>query len=178
MTRLASVLSPDDLPLAELLAARLDGEVYALADCFCPMDVAEVTENRAAALRSGLHDRLIAEQHSAAWIWGVVGSPPRPHRFAAAIGARVGRRSTSWMTVREVVIDAEDLREVAGLGVTTPLRTAVDLLRGPRFGATEAGIVRALMALGGFGSGECHEQIGSRRNLPHKHEAAARLARL
>ncbi|MCU1403664.1 MAG: hypothetical protein JWM70_1988, partial [Microbacteriaceae bacterium] len=39
MSRLESVLCRIDLPEAELQAARLDGEVYAVSECFCPIDV-------------------------------------------------------------------------------------------------------------------------------------------
>jgi len=173
---LTSVLSPADLPLAELTAARLDGELYGLADCYCPVDVTADAAVRAAALRAELpHERLIAEQHSAAWIWGALDQSPRPHRLAAAIGARVGRRSSSWMRVREVVIASDDLVETGGLGVTRPLRTALDLLRAPSFGSEERAIVAALMVIGGFDAAQCARHIDSRRNLPHKHEAAARL---
>lgn len=171
-----AVLSPVDLPLAELTAARLDGELYGVADCFCPVDITADAAVRAAALRAELpHERLIAEQHSAAWIWGALDRAPRPHRLAAAIGARVGRRSSSWMRVREVVIAPDDCLEVAGLGVTRPLRTALDLLRAPSFGPEERAIVAALMAIGGFDAEQCARGIDSRRNLPHKHEAVVRL---
>lgn len=175
-TVLAPVLSRLDLPLAELSAARLDGELFGLADCYLPADLPEGAEVRAAALRAALpHERLIAEQQSAAWIWGVLDAAPSPHRFAAAIGARVGRRSSSWMRVREVVIADADRTEVAGLEVTTPLRTALDLLRGAEFAAAERELVRALMAMGGFTADDCRAGIDARRNLPHKHEARARL---
>ena len=175
-TLLSPVLSRLDLPLAELSAARLDGELFGIADCYLPGDLPEGAAIRAAALRAALpHERLIAEQHSAAWIWGVLDAAPSPHRFAAAIGARVGRRSSPWMRVREVVIAAEDRTEIAGLEVTTPLRTALDLLRGSTFGAAEQELVSALMAAGGFSARDCRVGIDARRNLPYKHEARARL---
>jgi hypothetical protein len=175
-TLLSPVLSRLDLPLAELSAARLDGELFGIADCYLPGDLPEGAAVRAAALRAALpHDRLIAEQQSAAWIWGVLDAAPSPHRFAAAIGARVGRRSSSWMRVREVVIADDDRTELAGLEVTTPLRTALDLLRGATFAAAERQLVQALMAMGGFTAHDCREGIDARRNLPHKHEARARL---
>lgn len=170
------MLSVADLPLAELGAARLDGEVFGLAEGYLPVDLPVDASARAASVRAIVpHERLIAEQHSAAWIWGVLDAMPRPHRLAAAIGARVSRRSSPWLRVREVVIDEADQAEIGGLSVTTPLRTVLDLVRAAQFGPVELEVVGRLMDLGGFRAAECLESIRSRRNLPHKHEATARL---
>lgn len=175
---LPAVLTPFDLPLAELTAARLDGELCRLGDGYAPIDIPDSPAHRAASLRPGLHDRIIAEQHTAAWIWGAVDRMPQPARFAVAIGARVGRVLGGAALVREVVIGPEETASVAGLTVTTPLRTALDLVRASRFGAPEEDLVVELARRAGFGVADLRTAIESRRNLPHKHEAETRLRRL
>lgn len=177
--RLPAVLTSGDLPVAELSAARLDGELYCIGSAFAPVDEIEQPRHRAAALAPGTHERLIAEQLSAAWVWGAITSPPLHQQFCTTIGARVSRTSVPWMTVREVVIDASELLQLGDMLVTSPLRTAVDIARFlPRFGANEARVIRELMRRGGFCLEDCLDLMEVRRNLPNKRLAASRLARV
>jgi hypothetical protein len=177
--RLPPVLSPGDFPLAELTAARLDGELYCVDDGFIPIDEVEHPAHRARALGAGVPDRIIAEQSSAAWVWGALDTPPRHHQFCAAIGARVSRSSVQWCTVREVVIDESEIVAFDTLAVTTPLRTAVDLLRfTPDFSTREQRIVRRLMILGEFSALDCELEMSARRNLPNKRRALLRLRQI
>jgi hypothetical protein len=171
--RLPPVLSGLDLPLAELHAARLDGEVFRVDDCFSPIDEIAQPAHRARALVTGVRDRLIAEQRSAAWVWGALSEPPTVHQFCVVLGARVTPPGISWMTVREVVLDASELVTLEGLQVTTPLRTAVDLARFTvEFGPAEGTMVTGLMRVGRFGLAECLDDMDRRRNLPNKRRAA------
>ena len=167
--RLPAVLTLVDLPLPELLAARLDGDLFALDDCFTPIDEIDQPRHRAAALHAGLSERLIAEQLSAAWIWGALDAPPARHQLCAATGARVGHAHPPWMDVREVVIHEHEIASIDGLLLTTPLRTAVDLARfSPCFEmsmVTRLGVTRT----------ECLADLDRRRNLPGKKLARQRL---
>jgi len=168
--RLPPVLSSADLPMAELLAARLDGELFRVDAGFAAVDEIEQPHHRAAALHAGLSDRLIAEQLSAAWIWGALDTPPASHTLCAAIGARVGHAHPPWMSVREVVIDAAEIVSIDGYLVTSPLRTALDLARfSERF---DPDIVRRL----DVDPLECSAEIERRKNLPGKLRALERLA--
>lgn len=179
MTRLDPVLSTIDLPLAELCAARLDGELYTVDECFSPVDVAQGAEDRARSLGILWPDRLIAELTSAAWIWGAVPAPPAVHQLCANAGARVRPRSTTLrVALREVIIDRRDYVTIAGLGVTTPLRTVVDMARfAEPYGPAEHEAMLALAAIGGFGLAEAARSITSRRNLPGARSALERLER-
>jgi hypothetical protein len=177
--RLPSVLSAYDLPIAELSAARLDGELFRIDDCFAPVDEIEQPQHRAKALRAGLPDRLIAEQRSAAWIWGALDAPPTTHELCAAIGARTRSPSVSWMKLREVVIEPQEITTIDGMQLTTPLRTVVDLARfSARFGEAEELMVAWLMRHHGFTVADCLDDMNRRRNLPNKRKAIARLGRL
>lgn len=177
--KLAVILSTVDLPEAELCAARLDGELFSVDGCFSPVDQVEVSTVRAMALASLLPDRLIAEQHTAAWIMGVIDLPPRRHQFCAAIGARARPANPHRMSIREVVITDSEIGTYGGLRVTTPLRTAVDITRcSPTFPLADQALVRALLAFGNIAVEDCHALIALRRNLPGKRRTLERLGSL
>ena len=176
MSRLPAVLFHSDLPEAELHAAKLDGELYPVDQCFSPIDEIDGLWNRAKALSLTVPARLIAEQRTAAWIYGALSRPPRQHQFCADISARVRPSALVAITVREVVVDASDLVDVAGLLVTTPLRTVVDLARtSVNFENDELRAVSDLMWIGRFGFEECRAVLDRRRNLPHKRLALERI---
>ena len=175
--RLPAVLSRSEFPLSELGALVLDGEAYRVDGCVCPIDEVPGPVQRAAALARELPERLIAEQHSAAWIWGAQPSPPRRHEVCADITARTRPAPRELISLREVVLLHEDTTVLAGLAVTTPMRTAIDLARFVvEWDETEARILRSLSTLGGFGILDCARAMNRRRNLPNKRVALERLA--
>jgi hypothetical protein len=174
--RLPPVLSVAELPLAELYAARLDGELVALDDRFSPIDQPDDIRHRAGLLAAMIPARLIAEQHTAAWVMGVRSRPPLQHQFCAATGARVCLSPSSPYQLREVVIDETETFTLGELRLTTPLRTAVDIARtSPTFDAADRDVVAALMRLWGFGAEDCLLAMNKRRNLPQKRAALARI---
>jgi len=176
--RLPPVLSSADLPTPELYAARLDGDLFAIDACFSPVDEIEQPRHRAAALHAGQPDRLIAEQLSAAWVWGALEVPPSHHQFCVATGARVSHSPARWMTLREVVIDAEEIVTFDDALVTSPARTVVDLARFcATFGAVEERVVRRLVTGAGVLLDDAVEAVTRRRNLPNKRLAIERLDR-
>ncbi|KQO64850.1 hypothetical protein [Curtobacterium sp. Leaf261] len=95
---------------------------------------------------------LVAERLSAAWIWGATSRPPVLHTACAPAGAR-RRGPFSGVVVRETRLGPDDVivlgdRDGAdhGVGVTSPVRTALDLLRDRSgFGAVEHAAVRGLL---------------------------------
>ena len=71
----------------------------------------------------------------------------------------------------------EDTMVLAGLVVTTPMRTAIDLARFvPEWDHTETEIIRALLTLGNVSVLDCARAMNRRRNLPNKRIALERLA--
>lgn len=172
---LGAVLSEHDLPAAELRAAELDGELFALDGCWVPIDEPDRAAQRAGALAALLPPRVIVERRSAAWVWGLLDSPPSPHELCTAIGARV-RTGPGWPPAREVVIDDDETVVLGGIRVTTPARTVVDLARFSE--PFDEQLVQRLLSLGRLTVADCVEAMERRRNLPGKRVALERLAAL
>jgi len=176
MVRLAPVLHSGDLPLAELCAARLDGELVALDDCFVSIDTAILASTRAAAVARDWSPRLIAEQATAAWIWGATPLPPPRHQLCASLERRARPPTPARCLLREVVIDDDEILLAAGVPVTAPLRTLVDIARfSPEFAAAERTTVLNLAALAHATTDDCRRALDRRRNLPGKRLAWARI---
>ncbi|MEO6115785.1 MAG: hypothetical protein ABIP33_05320 [Pseudolysinimonas sp.] len=176
---LSTVLTTLDLPAPELGGMRLDGEVYALAEGWCSIDVLETPAHRARAVRGLRSERLIAELGTAAWVWGVTPVLPRLVEFCVDLGARARLRISPLVRVRELVLDAGDRVDLDGGAVTSRVRTAVDLARfRDELSVDDANSIVELARDGGFGLTECHELMDRRRNLPEKRRALARLGEL
>jgi hypothetical protein len=176
MPSLPAVLCPGDLPLAELGALRLDGDVYALGDGFCSLGEPEGPALRARAVLGTRSSRLIAELGTAAWIWGASPVMPLSHELCADHALRARPAARSALAVREVRFDPSDVAVLDGCRVTTPLRTAVDLARfRPDFSETDAVVARELARLGAFTVADCVALMDRRPNLLEKRRARIRL---
>jgi hypothetical protein len=166
-------LTATDLPLPELLAASLDGDLFELNLSFFVIDEFDGPDLRAASLRPHVPAHLTAERDTAAWIWGARSTAPATHEFCSGTGSRGRRGGPLAMTVREVVIELGETREAAGLPVTDPRRTLLDLLR---FGAEfDSGVAIRLARLAGVDRETCVEALERRRNLPFRRRALGRL---
>ena len=170
--RLGAVLTTDDLPLAELCALRLDGELFAIDEGFAPIDEPDGPGPRARSLAVHCQDRLIAEQRSAAWIWGASPFPPSRHQLCASIGARARPAHVRRAVAREVVIDDDEWVELSGVRVTLPLRTVIDFARFD----WEPSLASELMRLYGITPDDCRAELDRRHNLPNKVRAWQRLS--
>ncbi|SMQ67806.1 type IV toxin-antitoxin system AbiEi family antitoxin [Agreia sp. VKM Ac-1783] len=174
MTRLESVLTEDDLPLSELWAACRDGELVPLSSsAFVFADVPQTPVVRALAVRPVLARRSIVERHSAAWVHGAVTTPPRLHTIAVRYANR-SSASRHLAVVREVALRPGDTMTIAGIEVTTPLRTAIDLARDRAFDGPKDGPIIAKL-LESSGLPECRGYFDAARNLPHKARALQRI---
>jgi len=185
MTSLALVLSTGDLPLAELHAALLDGELYAVDECFSPVDTPLTRESRARALAIGLGryrgyaTRLVAEQHTAAWVWGATSAPPYPHQYCTSGSTHQRANSRRLGRVREVELTPHDVVMIAGLRLTSPLRTILDLARfTSRFGSQESATIRRLLDATGLTVSACVDDLRARHKVPLKRQGLERLSRL
>ncbi len=114
--------------------ARLvdDGLVRVVAgDVHAPVDVPDVRQLRAAAVRALLPDRLVVAGAAvsgpdAAWLHG---GGPAPARLHVALPIRRGRPGTPLVVVHEARIGQGDVELVDGVPVTVPARTAADVAR-------------------------------------------------
>jgi hypothetical protein len=185
------LVTSDDWPEPELRAAVLAGELVAVGACWASPVEPQTPSLRAAAAAWMLRDhRLIAGTRTAAWIWGATSRPPTPLEAAISPQARV--HVDAGVRLREVVIDPADVVRLGGpcgpggpgdLGVTTPMRTAIDLLRTPStgertFGTAESVALRGLLAIGAVTVAEVEERLCGLGTIPMVRQASRRLRAL
>ncbi|WP_166792512.1 type IV toxin-antitoxin system AbiEi family antitoxin [Cryobacterium algoricola] len=185
--RLPDILSSGDLPVAELSSLCLDGELFRVGDFWSPVDLAEDRDQRARSLALLVPVRAIAERLTAAWIYGLAPEPQR-HQFCVPRTARAYFPPSPRFGVREVVCDPEhivrlgaatvnraDVR-VAGLLVTRPLRTALDLARWPPPEFPEpAPLIATLLRLAGHPDATAARRACAADSLPFTHRALGHL---
>lgn len=177
-SKLAPVLSTADFAEAELAALRLDGEVYRLDDCAVPIDEVPSVLLRGASLATVFPASLIAERRSAAWVWGALDNPPTRHEACTGMDKRTRPPGAQRFVLREVVIGVGDTVSLAGMTLTTPIRTAIDLARtGGTFDRDDEVMLGRLLAIGGFTAADCQARMSRRRNLPNRALAGLRLER-
>ncbi|WIE53169.1 hypothetical protein [Curtobacterium sp. MCBD17_003] len=166
--------TPDDLALAELCAARLDGELYEVDACFASVALPDDALTRASAFAWSVSDsRIVAERLTAAWIWGARSRAPAVLQACAGPGTRA-RASRPRLRVRETRLTRSDVVVVGPARVTAPLRTAVDLLRdGEWWERDDAEAVRRLTAL--VHPDAIRTALAATRSAPHSRQAVGRL---
>jgi hypothetical protein len=172
---LPSVLYERDLPLPELHAARLDGEVYAIDECFAPIDQANISQVRARALWSLVGDRAIAAGESALWIYGYLNDPPHRHTLCVPRTNRQTLHRTGRMIVRETRMTHGDTQLIDRLRITSPTRTVLDLVMGQAFGSGEHAALVWLIGRLGADVAACRSRIGTTTHLPGRRAALERL---
>ena len=180
MTRLLPrLLNTDDLPSAELRAARIDGQVFAVDDCFAPIDEPDSAQLRAAALAHLVPDRMIAERSSALWVLGARASAPFRHQLCIDVDSRTTPHLSTRFELRECKVDPVDIVQLGSLRLTSHLRTAIDLLRTCEpFSRSDALDVLAVLRLGGSRVSDCRHRIRAQPRYPGIRRALARAASL
>lgn len=119
----------DRLSVAELSAARLDGDLVELGDAYIPADAVETRGLRAGSMRDILGVTLAATHLSAAWIHGGLDEPPARHTVQRAVSRRLHQVLSRRIVYRDPNVDIDDLLLIGGVWVTTPARTLADLAR-------------------------------------------------
>lgn len=162
------------LPLAELFALVLDGQLYRVGDAFAAPDTPDTPDLRASAFAAHRPGPLIADRGTAAWIHGTRSIPPsRPQ--VCVDPARRGRVSPDFDAQQHAVPESETLA-LGSVRVTTPLRTAADLLLTlPKFGPTDAMESCHLLAIAEASTTELGAQLRRSRRVGIR-RASARLA--
>ena len=179
MSMLGRILTCHDLPEAELHACRHDGDLIQIGTTWASIAEPEDAVLRAAAFRAAVvDDRLIADRLTAAWIWGGSSRPPLPLQACVRSTARASRRDSALVTVRESVLDADDVARLDECSATTPVRTCLDLLRQPRlWGAPQRDAVSVLMQAP-VTAAAVHARLAAVPKAPYTRHAVQRLASL
>jgi hypothetical protein len=178
MARLPVVLGTDDLPIAELCAARLDGEVFAIDDGWAPIDEPDLPAFRAAVMALRVPRSLVIERLSAAWVHGGLDVPPVIAQFCVPLSSRIAVISDHRATVREVRIDDAEIVDFGRARCTSVVRTGFDLLREPAFADDLVEeVVGALMATRPGLVSQLHNRLDAAARMPHKSTALVRLDR-
>ncbi|GAA3625033.1 hypothetical protein GCM10022200_04150 [Microbacterium awajiense] len=166
----------DRLSLAELSAARLDGDVVELGDAYIPADAVETPSLRAGSLRGILGTTLAATHLSAAWIHGAIPQPPTRHTVQRAVERRLHHVMGRRLVYRDVAIAGEDLLLLGGVLVTAGVRTLADLAR-----VDDASHREAMLSLAADRPGLAREAVrwlDDHRPLPRCRPAMAALSAL
>ncbi|MFB9309618.1 hypothetical protein BJY17_000921 [Agromyces hippuratus] len=179
MAKLPTVLSIDDLSIAELCAARIDGELMMIDEAWAPVDEPDLPSLRAAAVALRAPRTLVIERHSAAWVHGALTAPPTLARFCVPRTARVALVSGPRLVVREVAIEPDEIIEYPRARCTTPVRTGFDLLRDPAEpdGEVES-IVTALCADHPGLRADLRRRLEDSTRMPHRGLALRRFDRV
>jgi hypothetical protein len=178
MARLPTVLGTLDLPLAELCAARIDGELIAIDEGWAPVDEPDLPSLRAAVIALRVPRALIIERRSAAWVHGALDAPPAIAEFCVPHHERIAVISDHRTKVREVTIGHDDLVDYAGVRCTSATRTAFDLLREPSPVEGETVVIVARLVSGRPDVIEAvRSRLESSRRMPHRALAVDRFDR-
>jgi hypothetical protein len=177
------LVTSDDWPESELRAAVLAGELVPVGPCWSSPAEPQTPGLRAEAIAWRLPDaRLVAGNRTAAWIWGAVSRPPAPLEVCISPQLRVPADPD--VRLREVRLEEVDLVRFGALRVTTPERTAVDLLRTPGrpaaashagYGAPERDAVAGLLAIGEVSADSIRERLAALGRIPMVRQAERRL---
>ena len=178
MARLPVVLGTDDLPIAELCAARLDGELFAIDEGWAPVDEPDLPAFRAAVIALRAPRRLVIERLSAAWVHGGLATPPAVAQFCVPLSSRIAVIADHRAVVREVRIEASEIVDLGGIRCTSVVRTGFDLLREPTIddGLVDVTVGALIASHRGLGSG-LRRRLDAATRLPHKASALIRLDR-
>lgn len=171
------LVTTDDWPEAELRGAVLAGELVAVGPCWASPATPQDPSLRAEAAAWVLRDpRITAAGRTAAWIWGASSRPPDP--MDASVSPRVRLTAGPAVRLREVTLPEDDVVRVGEqrVPVTTPARTALDLLRtpGPPSGP-RADAVAGLLATGAVTAEELRSRLRGLGTIPMARQAERRL---
>ena len=175
--RLPPVLDSVVLPTAVLRAAVLDGEVYAVGDGFRMIDLPLDPASRACSLRTlAVQGRVIADR-SAAWVWGVILDLALPWSAIIAPTAAVGHSlGVPELGVRSRVarLRTTDVCLPGGIAVTSPWRTAIDLLCADGEEVDDNVIIQ-LIELAGASASEIGADLATRTRMRGRKRGLKRL---
>jgi hypothetical protein len=177
MSALPPVLCGRDLPLPELAAARLDGDVFMLGDeHYVCVDECDRPFLRARSLAGVLPSAAIVEGTTALWVYGTRSRPPARHTICIDATHRARVDPDIRWTVRERLLGDGDVTRLAGIRLVTPLCLACDLLRAASFTSQEQGAVARILHLAHLDRAAVRDRLQRSGPLPGVRRALRRLS--
>ncbi len=174
---LTSFLLDSRLPAAELMSARLDGDVRSVGSSYVPADIPSTPELRATSLVLVVPDAAVIEGRAAAWVHGVMSAPGR-----VVAGRSVSIRPVrepSTVLQRQVSYPAGDVTSIGPALVTSALRTALDLARREvAFDLRLATAVATLLGRAGIDPTGARRAVAGREGMPYRLRVLDRLAQV
>ncbi len=135
---LAAVASPSEetstqqtaslLSLAELSAAKLDGDLFQLGLSYAAWGYDDSPRSRALSLVPHLPDGLIVDAQTALWVYGCIRTLPHVLTLCVPLTQRRRPRLNFSYRIREIRISPDEVCSFWGLSILTPVRLARDLL--------------------------------------------------
>ncbi len=122
----------DHWPEALKSSALLQGTLTRCGPGYRPVGWPESPAVRCVAIASYLDGRFVAINDTAAWIWGASRRPGSPLEVSTRSGRAPTLSGCAEVQYREFTFRPGEFSFIGDFAVTTPLRTAFDLLRSPR----------------------------------------------
>lgn len=168
----------DRWPVALRAAERLRGTLVPCGPGLRGIGWPDTPRVRLAALGGWLGQRRVATLTTAAWVWGAAREPGDPLRLSTARRGRHTDAPSREIRVQELCLSPVDVTALGGFAVTTPLRTAADLLHDPEgFDRAHEVAVRLLGAQIEGGLPALAARLADHRR-PHRRLAIDRLRRV
>ncbi|MGB4776967.1 SAM-dependent methyltransferase [Microbacterium sp.] len=136
----------DRLSVAELCAARLDGDLVEVGEAFMPADAVETRELRAGSLALSIPAGVALARASAAWVHGAIPDPPSRHIVQRASPRRGHAVRDPRLIHHDQRLAETEFEQIGGVAVTTPVRTLADLVRDHLADGGGLAIVDAMLA--------------------------------
>ncbi len=178
MPRIPDLLDEREWSPAELSAAALDGELYAVGGAWRPVDLPATPAARAASIAPIIElvgEEAVAYGATAAWIWGAATAEPTLVDVAIRHDLRLVVVAPR-LRVHQVHLTLPDLSPCGRLVVTSPLRTAIDLVRDDTAGRRrQSRVSRGSVGSPGWSS---PPHCAGREHLHGKHRGIARARTL
>lgn len=161
----------DRWPLSVQHAMRLRGALVRCGPGVRGVGWPDTPRVRLAAIANALEGGQFAALLTAAWVWGAVDDPGTPLSVARSAGRSRTSRAVGAQHY-ELRISPADVVKFGEFGVTTPMRTILDLLHvNPSFGPRERSACRELLRISPVGAEDMSARLLALRR-PH-----VRLAR-
>jgi hypothetical protein len=165
-----------EFSIAELSAARLDGDLVGVGAAFVPVGALVDHRHRAASIALDVPPGGIVVGRSAAWLHSGLGAPPLPVEIG--VSGPATRWALPHRNARSMRIRPEH-REVIGFGedsvaTLSAVATVLDLARAPQR-PDDGVIMRAILDRRGATATEVFDALDRWTHLPGKRAVADRL---